>query len=278
MRLGAGRGGQCGCSLLPRQRLSIGRDFAPGENNLFRFRITEQRRDAIVEPQLGGVPERGGELAVEVFVVLDDEQAHGELPQRIDRDPGARWRDRGGDVSPSLSRRRIRRIIGRRPGTGHIVVRTLRYEPSADDAAAAGVDVEIERAFVPALPEQRFKRPGRISRFQKRGQIGVVDRQRVAAHLPPQGLVAGGKQHHFLLAGKFAKRCFKLLMKPAMAGQQMRGTTANTLNICSVFKGADNVRMIGEAQIIIAAKADEITTINIYRNALSTVTQPGLPV
>ena len=93
----------------------------------------------------------------------------------------------------------------------------------------------------------------------ERSVIQLVGEHRVAA--PDQSLyrteigkVAGGEKQSNRLVHKSRKFIFELLMYREVTTHQMRCTTTHAILLCALLQGGDQSRVIGEAEIIVAAE------------------------
>ena len=76
------------------------------------------------------------------------------------------------------------------------------------------------------------------------------------------GHITGGKQQGLWKTGKLRQRIFQTMMRGRMTMNEMRCPCPHTVLLRAFADGLDQIRMIGQSQIIIAAECQIVTAVN----------------
>src|SRR3569623_1545153 len=104
-----------------------------------------------------------------------------------------------------------------------------------------------------------MSRVGEESRIQYRCVVEAVFEYRIAASRQRGdhaeiGHVTGGEQQGARPLRELGQRLLQFMERPQMTGDEVRGATAVAVFIRPFFERGDHLRMIGEAEVFVAAK------------------------
>ena len=85
------------------------------------------------------------------------------------------------------------------------------------------------------------------------------------------GHVAGGKKQRARVADEFGQCLFELVVVAAVAVDEMGRAAADAEGIGGALEGGDDVGMVGEAEVVVAAEADDLAAIDAHERLLRRV-------
>lgn len=98
--------------------------------------------------------------------------------------------------------------------------------------------------------------------------IAVTQQRRRRPHVRH---ISSGKQQRAGQSGEAGQRFFQRMMRRRVPADKMRRAGANPIFPCTLACCTDQLRMIGKAEIIIAAKREVLTPANRNMGALRTL-------
>ena len=105
--------------------------------------------------------------------------------------------------------------------------------------------------------------------------VALPDQRRDSAEV---GHVAVGKQQGARATGQFGQRFFELMMRRAVADDQMRCTAAHAPALGASTPRGDDFRVIGQAQVIVITERQQRLTIDHHFRALRALQQRAMTV
>jgi hypothetical protein len=113
-------------------------------------------------------------------------------------------------------------------------------------------------------------------RIQQRGMIKAILENTVTTpeqgcHHPQVGTVAAGKQQCPRPLHEISELLFQCMMGTAVTGNQVRRAAATTELIHSTVKRGNDIGMIGQSQIVIAAERQIVPAVYVHPDPLGSI-------
>ncbi|MCY1371862.1 hypothetical protein D9M69_590300 [compost metagenome] len=129
----------------------------------------------------------------------------------------------------------------------------------------------------------RETRAGKQPGIQQGSVVEAVLQHRVAlAHQRGDGAqvghVAGGEQQRTRAAGEFGQRQLQLMVRTAVAVDQVRGAATGAPTLGTLAQGSDHLGMVGQAEIVIGTEGQHGPAVDQHFRPLRTLQQRALAI
>ncbi len=184
----------------------------------------------------------------------------------INHDPGP------GTGRLGAHRRQVSQVaIHAEHAVGHDQRIALRLAQSAAQAGSIIVQVarEARASKQPCIKQRRMIEP------VLKDSVALPHQRGHCSHI---GHVAAGQQQRARPASELGQRLFQRMVSTAVTGNQVRRPTASAPALYTLDKGVVDARVVGQPEVVIAAKAQQPLAIHQYLDALRRLQQWALTV